>query len=475
VSTDPKLSRTIIFVSGNFFVLHPGHLRLLKFASECGDYLYVGVNDTRPSSDYPSAQERAETLRELNFIHDVTILHDGLENFLHELKPDVIVKGKEYEATRNPEEAWLKNWGGKLLFAAGDAIYSGTSLLRDSHSEQGNIWRKPKEYIERHSCYRENLMPIIDNFRKINVAVVGDLILDEYIQCEALGMSREDPTLVVSPQETKRFLGGAAIVAAHCKSMGASAQFHSVLGNDDLSIWAEEKLAQYGVKSKIKIDESRPTTLKQRYRVGQKTMIRVSHLRQHEISSDIQNQIYSDIESDINNIDCLIFSDFNYGVLPEKLVKRLIKLGRKHKVFLAADSQASSQIGDITRFSGVDLVTPTEYEARISLREPVSGLNIIAQDLINKCMANLAIITLGEAGSLVVDRSLEIDRLPSLNVSPVDISGAGDSMLVGVALAKTLKIDSFKAAYIGAIASAIQVGRLGNTPISALEMQRALA
>ena len=467
-------SKKTVFVSGNFFVLHPGHIRLLKFASECGAKLYVGVNDTRPSENYPSALERAETLSEIGLVHKAVVLSDGLERYLKKLKPDLVIKGKEYESANNLEEAWLKEWGGKLLFTAGDAAYSGTALLRDTQADQAQIWHQPKEYVDRHNCHRNNLLSVIDQFTTLGVAVVGDLILDEYIQCEALGMSREDPTLVVSPQDSKKFLGGAAIVAAHCRSMGANVHFYSVLGRDELSNWAKEKLAEYGVVAELYLDESRPTTLKQRYRVAQKTMIRVSHLRQHEISTDIQDKIYWGIERQIKNIDCLIFSDFNYGVLPQSLVDRLIKLGQDNQIFMAADSQTSSQTGDITRFSGVDLVTPTEHEARISLRDQVSGLHIIAQELVKKSKTRLAILTLGEAGSIVINENFEMDRLPSLNACPVDVSGAGDSMLVGVALSKTLRLNDFQASYIGAIASAIQVGRLGNLPITTEEIRRSL-
>ena len=463
-----------VFVSGNFFVLHPGHIRLLKFASECGTQLHVGVNDTRPSENYPSAQERAETLSELGLVHEVVVLNNGLESYLKKLKPDLVVKGKEYEGSNNAEESWLKEWGGKLLFTAGDAAYSGTALLRDAHANQAQIWRQPKEYVDRHDCHRDSLLPIIDQFRKLRVVVVGDLILDEYIQCEALGMSREDPTLVVSPQDSKRFLGGAGIVAAHCKSMGADVHFYSVLGKDDLSSWTKEKLGEYGVTAKLYLDESRPTTLKQRYRVSQKTMMRLSHLRQHEISIDIQENIYKDIQGLIKNIDCLIFSDFNYGVLPQSLVDRLIKLGQANQIFMAADSQTSSQMGDVARFSGVDLVTPTEHEARISLRNQVSGLHVIAEELVKKANTRLAILTLGEAGSMVINENLQMDRLPTLNMAPVDVSGAGDSLLVGVTLSKALKLNDFQAAYIGAVAAAIQVGRIGNIPITSLEVKKAI-
>ena len=160
--------------------------------------------------------------------------------------------------------------------------------------------------------------------------------------------------------------------------------------------------------------------------------------------------------------------------MPQSLVDRLIKLGQANQIFMAADSQTSSQMGDVARFSGVDLVTPTEHEARISLRNQVSGLHVIAEELVKKANTRLAILTLGEAGSMVINENLQMDRLPTLNMAPVDVSGAGDSLLVGVTLSKALKLNDFQAAYIGAVAAAIQVGRIGNIPITSLEVKKAI-
>ena len=70
----------------------------------------------------------------------------------------------------------------------------------------------------------------------------------------------------------------------------------------------------------------------------------------------------------VPGIDFLVFSDFNYGCLPQALVHRLIGVANSQKVRLAADCQSSSQVGDIIRFRGMDLITPTEREARITTR-----------------------------------------------------------------------------------------------------------
>ena len=132
------------------------------------------------------------------------------------------------------------------------------------------------------------------------------------------------------------------------------------------------------------VDASRPTTLKQRFRSGGRSLLRVSTLSQRAISLQQQEKLYNEFEKISNSIDVLVFSDFNYGSLPQKLVSKITTLAKKNNVFIAADSQSSSQTGDIGRFAGVDLLTPTEREARISLRNNDDGLVVLANRLIEK-------------------------------------------------------------------------------------------
>ena len=84
----------------------------------------------------------------------------------------------------------------------------------------------------RHNITSERLEKILDEFSNKKICVLGDVIIDEYIDCFALGMSQEEPTLVVTPQTTTQYLGGAGIVASHASQLGAAVQFLSVAGQD---------------------------------------------------------------------------------------------------------------------------------------------------------------------------------------------------------------------------------------------------
>ena len=283
-------------------------------------------------------------------------------------------------------------------------------------------------------------------------------------------MSQEDTTIVVMPVDTTRFIGGAGIVAAHAAGLGASVHFISVTGNDSVREFAVEELTRVGVDARLFVDESRPTTLKQRYRAKGKSLLRVSHLHQSAISIALQNQILQELELVIEGIDVLVFSDFNYGCLPQSLVEKIVLIAKKSGVILAADSQSSSQVGDISRFKGMDLLTPTEREARISTRNREDGLVVLAEQLRQQASAKNILLKLGEEGLLIhagngTGNEWLTDRVDALNSSPKDVAGAGDSLLITSAMSIASGGTIWEAACLGSLAAAVQVGRVGNTPL----------
>jgi bifunctional ADP-heptose synthase (sugar kinase/adenylyltransferase) len=139
---------------------------------------------------------------------------------------------------------------------------------------------------------------------------------------------------------------------------------------------------------------------------------------------------------------------------------------------MTADSQSSSQIGDIARFKGTTLITPTEREARIALRDNESGLVVLAEALRRQARAEHVFIKLGAEGMLVYGREKDskegmTDQLPAFNSAPKDVAGAGDSLLTCASLALAAGGNIWQSAYLGSLAAACQVGRLGNSPLSA--------
>jgi rfaE bifunctional protein kinase chain/domain len=293
-------------------------------------------------------------------------------------------------------------------------------------------------------------------------------------------MSQEDPTLVVKPVDSQRFVGGAGIVAAHAAGLGAKAALVSVVGDDEEADFALQSLKKFDVEPTLVLDHTRPTTLKTRYRCQGKTLLRVSRLHQSMVSAELADDIIGQALEIKESTDLLIFSDFNYGALPQLVVDEVSAEFRRAGITMCADSQSSSQVGDISRFAGMDLLTPTEREARLGIRSVGEGLAVLGEALRVQSNAKHVILKLGQEGALVCpssgpqDLGRPPDRIEALNRMPKDVAGAGDSMLIaaGIALASSATI--WEAACLGSIAAAIQVGRVGNIPISADEVLEVL-
>jgi rfaE bifunctional protein kinase chain/domain len=473
---------SLVLVSGSFNVLHPGHVRLLRFARECGDRLIVAVQSDLLAGNAAHVHEplRLEGVQSIAWVDEAFIFDEPLPSLIARLRPDIVVKGKDHELRFNPELEALEQYGGTLVFSSGETIFSSLDLIQkefrvlDAHSIS-----LPREYLRRHQIKPARLADFLQQFSRLKVCVVGDLIIDEYITCEPLGMSQEDPTIVVTPVDSTRFIGGAGIVAAHAAGLGAAVQLVSVTGNDASRDFALGGLATAGVDAHLVIDDSRPTTLKQRYRSKGKSLLRVSHLHQGAISTALQTQLFAVLVEALDGADLLVFSDFNYGCLPQSLVDQLVEMAKSRGVLLAADSQSSSQVGDISRFKGMDIITPTEREARISTRNREDGLVVLAEQLRQLASAHNVLLKLGEEGLLIhagngKDDDWLTDRVDALNSAAKDVAGAGDSLLIASAMTMACGGSIWEAASLGSLAAAVQVGRVGNTPLCTEELIREL-
>ena len=473
---------SVVFVSGSFNVLHPGHLRLMRFAKEFGDRLVVAVYSDRIAGNgaHVTEQLRLEGIQSNSWVDEAFLMTESISEVLLRIRPDVVVKGKEFELKYNPEKEILEQYGGRLIFSSGETIFSSVDLIRKEFLQTtANLITIPQDFLVRHDLSISSLSNMVKNFSKLKICVIGDLIIDEYIACQPLGMSQEDPTIVVTPIDSRLFLGGAGIVAAHAAGLGAEVNFISVTGNDAARKFSIDELALANVKTDLLIDDGRPTTLKQRFRSKGKTLLRVSHLHQGAISIQLQAEILCILKNSIEDIDLLVFSDFNYGCLPQPLVDQIVLLAKSHKVMLSADSQSSSQVGDVSRFKGMDLLTPTEHEARISTRNQQDGLVVLAEQLKKQSDALNILLKMGEEGLLVHAASLDnnswlTDRISALNSAPKDVSGAGDSLLITGAMTLASGGNIWEAALLGSLAAAIQVGRVGNTPLKTKELLQEL-
>lgn len=478
-ANDDELAKVDVLCFGHFNVIHPGHLRFLKFASTKGNELAILLkSDTDfKKSERPhffTEDERKNSLLNLRLVSQVFSKGNlSLEECIKAIDPKYLVLGNEFQNNISSEfsEAikTLESKGGNVIFHSGEKDVETNYLDVDFKGLNSEKRLQFGNVCKRRQITRERIIQITNEFKNQKILVLGDLIVDEFRSCEPLGLSSEAPVVVVKELGSTTYTGGAGIVAAHIASLGGKSHLLSVCGNDDVGVGASEDLDEKNVIHDLIIDSSRPTTFKTRFIVGTQKLFRVSRLSDHDIPSNIEDKIIAKLEQHMPSANGLIVSDFVYGVVTKNILKKIETLAKNHNVKLFGDLQCSSQLGSVLKFRNFDLILPTEKEARLAIENKDDSLEFVAQELLEKSHCKSLVITLNSQGSIVYKKlkngHVEKEHFPALSSNAVDVSGAGDSMLSAMALSMCAGADPIEANLIGSIVSSSAVEILGNQPI----------
>ncbi len=235
------MSNKISFISGNFNIIHAGHIRLFKFAKTISDKLIVGLysDNLIAGHSFLNQKLRYESLSQLKVIDQIIIINRSLKSTILKVKPNYIVKGFEFTNIMNEELEIIKKINCELVFSSGESNIPLTSYRKSQIIDK---YKAPEDFLNRHKLNKNLLVSIIEKFKKLNVTVIGDLIVDEYISCNPVGMSKETNNIVYSFQDKKKYLGGAGIVASHASQLGAKVEFISSCGYDKDGRFAIDQL-----------------------------------------------------------------------------------------------------------------------------------------------------------------------------------------------------------------------------------------
>jgi len=176
----------------------------------------------------------------------------------------------------------------------------------------------------------ERLKEILECFSKVKIAVVGDMMLDEYLIGKVTRISPEAPVPVVNIEKERFVLGGASNVANNLKSLSAQVSVYGVVGQDSNGEkFVKELEAKQIDPSGIVIDGTRPTIIKSRVLSQGQQLLRLDWEKDTDITENIQTKIIENVEKDIENTDAVLLSDYNKGVLTEFVSQSIIKIAKK--------------------------------------------------------------------------------------------------------------------------------------------------
>jgi rfaE bifunctional protein kinase chain/domain/rfaE bifunctional protein nucleotidyltransferase chain/domain len=481
----------VVQCHGCFDIVHPGHIRYLEFASQQGDVLIISVtNDSNVTKGikrpYIPENLRAENLAALEIVDYVVIdEHAWAGPILEALKPDVYVKGKEYETKSDPrfrrEKEIVESYGGEVVFSSGDVVYSSSYIIEEFQDRFDLERQKIREFRRRHGIKHEQLLSDFESIADSDVVVLGDPILDQYIRCEEKTAAAEGATLSVSPMEDERFLGAAGLMAAQLSNLGSNVTLVSPVGKGDAASCFRRKLRGFDIELCTVADVQRPVFEKKRYLVDEQKLLKVNRGKYSPISNKSTAHLIDQLEFALQGADALIVTDFGYGLFGPQLVSELNRSLEAANIpyFVDVSSGGASNLLD---FEKPRVATPTEEELRFALGDQESGLSHLAVQYFEETRAERLVLTLGKEGAILFeppdvgagDDRCKTEYLPAFTKRPVDPIGAGDVFLTGYVGLNLAGREPNASAYGATFLATLHANRIGNAPVSFDRIERYL-
>ncbi|HRH02602.1 MAG TPA: bifunctional ADP-heptose synthase [Bacteroidia bacterium] len=310
----------------------------------------------------------------------------------------------------------------------------------------------------------KQLHQLFASFNKLNVLIVGDVMLDSYVWGTVNRISPEAPVPIVAAQKRENRLGGAANVALNIKAMGAKPILCSVIGNDSngklfTQLIKKEQLSSEGI---ILVDD-RPTTSKTRIIGNQHQMLRIDEEVTTTISDAQSKKLFQLISKIISTkkIDALIFEDYDKGVLSKSLIEELIKLAKKNSIPTSVDPKKNNFL----LYKNVTLFKPNlrELKEGLKLETDLSvpkNLKLAIHQLSKTLTCSICLITLSERGIYLAQGKNEY-WLPAHVRTISDVSGAGDTVIAVATLCLAAKSSLKLMAALANLAGGLVCEKLG--------------
>ena len=318
------------------------------------------------------------------------------------------------------------------------------------------------------------LLALPDRFADLNIWVVGDLMIDEYVTGTVERISPEAPVPVVRAQGSERRLGGAANVARQIAILGARVSVAGVCGEDAAAQQLLELCAAAGIDTRGVVElPGRNTTRKLRVVSHSQQLLRLDWEDIRPCAAEVGARLLSQLQAGAPP-DAIILSDYAKGVLTPETIAAVLR-GRG-SIPLVVDPKHR----DFARYRGATTVTPNlhELEAAAGRRldaEDTAGIASAARTLLASAGLESMVVTLGSRGMLVVPASGPEVAVPAHRHEVYDVTGAGDTAIAVLTLALAARAPLAQAAQLANAAAGVSVCQVGAVAVSAASIRDALA
>lgn len=306
-------------------------------------------------------------------------------------------------------------------------------------------------------------MPLFEfpKHKQVNICVIGDIMLDHYINGSCDRISPEAPVQVVDVSGEVYTLGGAGNVLENLSAFGCAGSIISVTGVDEAGLILEaelEKLAPafyYIVK-----DGQRRTTIKSRVVVNRHQLIRLDKEDKIYCNDAVADEILSFLQLKINELDIVILSDYCKGLLSTSLVKGILKLCADNSVSTLVDSKNK----DLSKYYGATVIKPNKKEASLASGVIITddaSLELACKNIADVTNCQTVIVTLSEDGIAIYNNN-KLTKKPTKALDVFDVTGAGDTVVAALAFALANNLSISEACDFANSAAAIVVAKFGS-------------
>jgi len=485
-----KQGRRVVQCHGCFDIVHPGHIRHLRYAKGLGDVLlvtitgdaHVGKGRGRPLIP---EELRADNLAALDFVDWVHVAHvPTAVDLLEQVRPDVYVKGREYEFNADPrfraEREAVERHGGRVIFTSGDVVFSSTALIEALDQSVDPKQKQLRQLLEKDELAGEALYRLLADCRGRRVLVIGETITDTYVHCDRPDVAGEGPIMTLRPVQRRCFDGGAAIVARHLAAMGGRPVLVTPVPSGAEGEAFRHRIISEGVELRP-IPTSRATPEKQRFLVGPQKVMKLDLVEPLVLDATQEREVAGLVDETARGCDAAIVADFGLGLFSASLLGQVCASLRREVDVLAGD--VSGRRAALLSMRKMDLLCPSEAELREAFRRYDEGLPAVTWRLLRETRARSAIVTMGAEGIVAFDpvdgpeqsgwaSRVRAQYVPALCPFAIDALGCGDALLAAATLALSAGGSLLSAALLGALAAATQAQRIGNIPVSATDLRR---
>ena len=324
----------------------------------------------------------------------------------------------------------------------------------------------------------ERLIGLLGDFSSLKIAVIGDFVADFFLLGQTKRVSREAPVLVLEHQEEKRFLGGAANAINNIRALGAKPIPIGVVGDDDAGHQILKRFEEMNIDTThVVCDAAEATTTKQRI-LGSglhttfQQIVRIDRGTRTPVKCETRDALIHSLDSLSGNVDAIVVSDYDYGVITNEVIKRLNEISDQTSLKVLIDSRYR-----LGRFNKPFAVTPNEPEAQeatgIDVRDE-DDLIEVGREIIRMTESKTVLITRGKKGMALFEGD-SVKMIPIFGSDEIsDVTGAGDTVMAVFSAACCVGASAYEATVLANVAGGLVVMKNGTATVSRQEIIDAL-